>query len=252
MYKYTQICIAISSIILLFKLGKEQNLYFLIGMHTMFLIITYIITHLMEILCPNLKIQKGKDSLKTLFSEYLTGFFPIIIWNSQLITLLTSDYSRSIMNINYAPTDSTLFYLFQIIIQQFSHDIYVFAVHKYILHSKYFWFMHKTHHIKTPSLMTAFTLSVWENAIQSIDLIITANIFGMHNDALMASLTFATMVGLYSHIGYELFPSWWSKCVWTNWYINTSYHDLHHSNGNCNYGYILTCYDKLTGSYKSV
>ena len=250
-YDIMSVLLALISIFSLIIFGKLANLYFLIKLHTVFLLITYVLTKLFSRFCPNNRIQQDKDNLKTLGYEYLVGLFPVIIWNAPMTAFLTSDYPKQWLNFNYDPTNGTLLFVLQVVAHQFVHDIYVFSIHKYMLHSRYFWFMHKPHHIKTPSLITAFTLSVWENAIQSIDMIIIANIFRMHYDAFMTSFLLACVVGLYSHLGFDLFPSWWNKSIFTCWHISTSYHDLHHSQGKCNYGYILTWWDHLTGSYKS-
>jgi lathosterol oxidase len=53
---------------------------------------------------------------------------------------------------------------------------------------------------------------------------------------------------LESHLGYEFMPAWYARVPPFRWFTTSTYHNLHHSTLNGNYGLTFRFWDKVCGT----
>ena len=51
-----------------------------------------------------------------------------------------------------------------------------------------------------------------------------------------------------SHLGYELWPKWLLKVPGLRWVNSATFHSMHHTRVNGNYGLMLRVWDRLLGT----
>ena len=179
-------------------------------------------------------------------TELFKGVFTAV---GGFFVMLASEYAEAQgwMQLKKNSKASTIMFEFSIYFVFF--DLYYYALHRFLLHGKYGWWIHSVHHtsiISNPA--TGFSF----HAIEGI-------ITGGFNPLLGALLSFdrktlfvAQLYGLFNtvfvHLGYELVPMWWNKSPFTKWYLSSQFHDVHHQKINCNYGGFTTICDRMFGT----
>ena len=61
-------------------------------------------------------------------------------------------------------------------------------------------------------------------------------------------MVFQILMNLSVHSGIEYFPKNWYTKWYTKWFISPTFHDIHHSKFNYNFGGFTTIMDRLFGS----
>lgn len=131
------------------------------------------------------------------------------------------------------------------------HDTYFYWTHRLMHHPKVFKIVHLVHHKSTnPSPWAAYAFhpfeAVMEAAIAAIFLF-TIPIHPMH---LGIFFLFMIIYNVYGHLGYELYPKWFSR-HWLGKWINTSVnHNQHHQFFKGNYGLYFLFWDRMMGTIR--
>lgn len=108
---------------------------------------------------------------------------------------------------------------------------------------------HLTHHLSVnPSPWASYTFSGLEGIIQSGIIWVLAFCIPINDYALITFTVIAFVINVYGHLGYEIAPLWFRNTWAFNWLATSTYHNLHHSKFNGNFGLYFRWWDKLLGT----
>ncbi|MBN3943282.1 MAG: sterol desaturase family protein [Nostoc sp. NMS9] len=128
-------------------------------------------------------------------------------------------------------------------------DTYFYFIHRMFHHPLIFRWMHYGHHRSgepTPWSSSAFDLP--EAIVQALFFVGVSFIVPLHFVTLVAALITMTVWAVFTHLGFELFPSS-SKSYWIGrWLIGSMHHSIHHRKYKIHYGLYFTFWDKLLGT----
>jgi len=125
------------------------------------------------------------------------------------------------------------------------HDTYFYWTHR-MMHLKIlFPLFHRTHHLSNnPSPWSAFSFAPPEAIIQGGILPLIAFTIPSHPAAIIFFLLFMTAMNVVGHMGYEFFPSGYTKNRFTQWSNTSTHHNMHHQYVKCNYGLYFNLWDR--------
>ncbi|RYE70648.1 MAG: sterol desaturase family protein [Oxalobacteraceae bacterium] len=129
------------------------------------------------------------------------------------------------------------------------HDTYFYWTHRLMHGRRLFRPVHLTHHrSKAPTAFASYAFSPCEAMVQVgflplwVALVPTApeniGLFALHQ----------VIHNTLGHTGHEIFWPGFTRGRLTRWFTTTTHHDLHHSEGRCNYGLWFTWWDRIMGT----
>jgi len=126
------------------------------------------------------------------------------------------------------------------------HDTYFYWMHRLMHHPKLFRLFHLVHHrSNNPSPWAAYAFHPFEAVLESMIFVIFLFTIPVHSIHLMLFFIFSLVYNVYGHLGFELYPRWFST-HWLGKWINTSVsHNMHHQYFKGNYGLYFTIWDRL-------
>lgn len=128
-------------------------------------------------------------------------------------------------------------------------DTYFYWAHRFLHHPKLFHRVHKIHHYSVdPNPFTTYSFHPLEAAILFLGQMITLSIIPVHDLAVSIWALLTLLNGIVIHLGYEIYPQWFTKSWLTNWKTPCTHHNMHHEKFNGNYALIFTWWDKLMGT----
>lgn len=190
----------------------------------------------------------GKDYAREILSSLRTVFFFAV---TTISTLLLQEIG--IIQLQLAEV-ATLTLVAQVALIIIAHDAYFYWMHRALHHKRLFRLTHLHHHkSRVPTPFTAYSFSPWEAITEAafvpIFLLVTS-LMGVAYAGLAVFIFLWIMItrNVMQHAGVELHPAGWVDTPWLDWISTTTHHDLHHSNGNTNFGFYFTFWDRWMGT----
>ena len=135
-----------------------------------------------------------------------------------------------------------------------AHDAWFYWTHRAMHSKRLFRPVHLHHHkSRTPTPFTAYSFTwleaIIEAAFMPIFLLVTSLMgFAFTGLALLLFIWIQISRNVMQHAGVEIHPAGWVDSKWTDWISTTTHHDLHHSDGNHNFGFYFTWWDRWMGT----
>ncbi len=129
------------------------------------------------------------------------------------------------------------------------HDFYFYWTHRFMHHPRIFKIFHRVHHLSTnPSPWAAFAFHPLEALVEAGILPVLVFIMPMNRFAVLIFFVISTVINVYGHLGYEIYPEWLIKSSAGKW-LNTSVsHNMHHKYFKGNYGFYTRVWDVVFGT----
>lgn len=195
------------------------------------------------------KIQSKDASKKDFIREIKESFSTFLIFGLSgafIVGTPLREYTQLYSNVDKF---GWIYFVVSLFIALIIHDTYFYWSHRWMHGKKLYKLIHLTHHKSiNPSPWASFTFSVVEGAAQSVIIWILAFLLPMHEIALLLFTVIAFIINVYGHLGYEIMPLWYRKTKLFNWIATSTYHNLHHSKFNGNYGLYFRWWDKWMGT----
>lgn len=139
--------------------------------------------------------------------------------------------------------------LFSLVFVIFAHDAYFYWAHRF-MHLKWlFKHVHRVHHLSTnPSPLAAFSFHPLEALIEGGFMAVIIFIIPFHPLILGIFLLFSHMTNVMGHLGYELFPSGFTRHPILGFINSSTHHNMHHRYFTNNYGFYFNFWDRLLGT----
>lgn len=144
-------------------------------------------------------------------------------------------------------------FAFQLIAMIVAHDAYFYWMHRGLHLKHMFRFSHLHHHkSRTPTPWAAYSFSSFEAMTEAAFVpayLLIASVLGapMYDFAIFLFLAHMILRNAIGHAGIEFFPAGWTRGL-LGWITTTTHHDLHHSEGNANFGLYFTWWDRMMGT----
>ena len=130
-----------------------------------------------------------------------------------------------------------------------AHDAYFYWMHRGLHHRRMFRRAHLEHHRSTtPTPWAAYSFAPIEGVFEAAFLPLFLLFVPMHAGVILAFLLHQIARNVLGHMGHELAWPGFTRSRWTGWLSTTTHHDLHHSQGNYNYGLYFTWWDRWMGT----
>jgi len=128
------------------------------------------------------------------------------------------------------------------------HDAYFYWAHRAMHHPRLFPIMHRVHHLsRTPTVLAAYSFSVWEAMIMTLFVPIIITLIPVHPVALFIFLAIMIVRNAMGHSGVEFHPKGWVDSGF-DVFTTVTHHDLHHQKFTGNYGLYFTWWDRWMGT----
>jgi Delta7-sterol 5-desaturase len=125
-------------------------------------------------------------------------------------------------------------------------DTYFYWIHRLLHHPMLFYRVHKIHHTSIdPNPFTTYSFHPLEAAMLFFGYRLVPSIIPVHSLAVDLWLMLTLLNAIAIHLGYEIYPRWFTKSWLTNWKTPCTHHNLHHEKVKGNYALIFTWWDKL-------
>lgn len=197
----------------------------------------------------HLKIQQKYPKMSKVWEEVkhssvtalIFGFLAVIInWMTDMgWTQVYTDFSE--YGIFYA--------VFSFVVLAFVHDAYFYWMH-YAMHKvkplmKFHAIHHKSHN-PTPWAAMAFhpVEAVTEFAIFPL----VVMVMPFHPIVLVLFGLFSFVFNVIGHLGFEVFPKGTTRHPIGRWFNTSTHHNMHHKNGNANFGLYFNIWDTIMGT----
>jgi lathosterol oxidase len=129
------------------------------------------------------------------------------------------------------------------------NDTWFYWWHRLLHHPRLFKFIHAVHHRSVDvNPFTSYSFHAAEGFILGAWAIPMALLVPMSMKVLAIAQVIGLLNNIVSHLGYELLPRWWLKLPVLSWSSSATYHSLHHSQFNGNYGLLFRFWDRLMGT----
>ena len=194
----------------------------------------------------HLKIQNKFPSSNIIISEIFYSFSTMIIF--AIVALLIfklywADFTLIYMDIHQHGIPYFIFSLFSLMI---IHDFYFYITHRAMHHKKIYPIVHKVHHISlNPTPWAAFSFHPIEAFIQIAWIPIIILFIPLHFLSIAIWVMYMMIFNVIGHLGYEFFPKNFVNSFLGKIFFTSSFHNMHHSKNNCNYGLYFVIWDKI-------
>ena len=193
-------------------------------------------------LYDRLKLQIGREMRWSLWSAAIYGIPAGIVmwgWQERGWTAIYSDVTA--FPLWYSPV-SLFVYLF-------AHDTWFYWTHRFMHQPKWFKIAHAVHHdSRPPTAWAAMSFHPIEALIGAVVIPLLVFLVPIHVAVLGLVLAIMTLMGVTNHMGWEMFPRWWTGGPLGRWTITASHHQRHHERYNCNYGLYFRFWDRVCGT----
>jgi len=179
-----------------------------------------------------------KNSLLAILSSVvLTSFVMMMQQNGQIE--IYNDISK--YGIPYA--------IFAFLLIFFVGDAWFYWAHRFLHHPKIYKYIHAVHHRSLDvNPFSSNSFHVLESLLLTLWIIPILLIFPIPTVALGINQGLGTFNNIKSHLGYELYPKFFSKIFPLNLLVTGTNYNLHHTKYNGNYGLQLRLWDMFFGT----
>lgn len=183
-----------------------------------------------------------KDIKLSLISTVVFGLCAAFIMSEYDLglTLLYSDFSK------YGLWYLGISFLGVLILQ----DTYFYFIHRLFHNSLFFKWLHQGHHgSREPTPWTSFAFDPPEAIIQTLFFLVIVFVMPLHFITVIAALITMTVWAVFTHLGFEIFPSSFPRHWLGKWLIGPTHHSTHHRKYTVHYGLYFTWWDKLLNTH---
>lgn len=160
--------------------------------------------------------------------------------------LQRNGFGRLYMDIDAYPV---WWFFVSIVAMLLLHDVWFYWSHRFMHLKAIFPLVHKVHHLSNnPTPWGAFSFHPIEAVIEGMILPLIIVVMPVNFWALMIFLLLMTVMNVTGHLGYELFPSGFTRWGLTKWSNTSTHHNMHHRLVKCNYGLYFNIWDRIMGT----
>lgn len=193
---------------------------------------------------------KVKTKPKVIFREIGSSLltFVVIGFINGILTFILPHGRYGLFYDNYYSeigTYSWAYFFLSIFLMLVIDDTYFYWAHRLLHHPWFYRRVHKVHHYSIdPNPFTTYSFHPVEAASLFFGYRLVPSIIPVHDVAVQLWLLLTLLNAIAIHLGYEIYPQWFTKSKLTSWKCPSTHHNMHHEKVKGNYGLIFTWWDK--------
>ncbi len=192
--------------------------------------------------CPERKIQPGRDGLKRKSKEILASLRALATSS----VLFGTGWFAQMQGWTPSPELSVFSFVVYLAAVVILFDAWFYFGHR-LLHWKPMYQFHAEHHKSVaPTVWSNDSSGVVDTIVQHSFYLLIWFVLPVPALSMIALRVYDQISGMIGHSGFELFASPTTRRPWP--FICTTFHDLHHSRYNYNYGNLFSIWDRLCGT----
>lgn len=186
-----------------------------------------------------------KREIKNAFITFLIG----ALLASSVMVLSKFGYSKVYTNWNAYPAWWNVGVIFVFILID---ETWFYWIHRLIHHPRLYKLIHFEHHKSIDvNPFTAVSFHVLESLLLSLWVVPVLLFIPTYAPAFIVLQFIGLFENIKSHIGYEFYPKWWNRSIF-RFMTTSTYHQLHHTKFNGNYGKFFRIWDKILGTEMTI
>lgn len=143
------------------------------------------------------------------------------------------------------------YFIFTLVAILFIHDFYFFVTHYMMHHKKLYPIIHQIHHVSlNPTPWAAFSFHPIEAVIQIAWLPVLIAVMPLHPFVIFWWAIYMMLFNVIGHLGYEIFSMGYMR-GFGKFFFSSTFHNMHHSKNNCNFGLYFVIWDRFFGTVHS-
>lgn len=156
---------------------------------------------------------------------------------------------------DYVPTQQNIvWHLIAIFMLFFWGEAFFYLVHR-MIHWSPLYFIHRVHHrAQVPNSFTGYSFSILERVVHHLySWVYIWPLAKIIPITAVDAAVYVFVVNMYSiveHTNIRLLPYWWNRRMILKYFIDPTYHAIHHKDQSKNFGLCLNLFDRLLGTYK--
>jgi len=183
-------------------------------------------------------VTEFRMSMLTVFIYGIVGFLTFFGARAGVIEFHSEQYQNGVA-----------YYWFTVVLMIVAHDAYFYWTHRAMHLPGVMKYIHGEHHKSiNPTPWTAYRFDIFEAASHALFVPLFLLFVPMHGSAVVIFLLHMIFRNAMGHSGYELFPRSWATHPILGWINLVTHHDMHHANGQYNFGLYFTWWDRLMGT----
>lgn len=194
----------------------------------------------------NRKIQQALPKKASIWHEVKYSISTILIFSATnliVVKLIQLGYTRFYTDID----EYGIVYLgFSVIAMILIHDTYFYWAHRFMHLKKVYPIVHLVHHKSTnPTPWAAYSFHPIEAFLHALSFPVIIFLIPSHPIAVLLWFTYSFLLNVGGHLGYEVFPSGFTKNKLFGLANTSTHHNMHHKHFDCNYGIYFNVWDQL-------
>ncbi len=218
---------------------------YVIGAGGVYLIVNVLLSRRLS----NRKIRSKTPKFRQMAREFKSSVFAVLVFSfTGLLTHIGIDAGVITIYVD-DPSYGTVYFIGSLVLMILAQDAYFYWTHRLLHLPKAFRRGHSEHHKSiNPTPWTAYSFNAVEAAVHAVFVPLFLLFLPMHGFAIFLFLTHMIIRNAVGHSGYELFPRGWAVHPILGQITMVTHHDMHHSNGNSNFGLYFTWWDRMMGT----
>lgn len=198
-----------------------------------------------------LRIQNALPKKKDYYREVGYSLLSFVIFAAYIVILFKSPVRKYTRIYSHPSELGWPYFWVSIVLCIIIHDAYFYWTHRLMHHPKLFKAFHVLHHKSTnPTPWAAFSFQPLEALVEGGIAAVIVFIIPIQQYAFMIFFIISTIINVYGHLGYEIYPAWLVKSKLGKW-LNTSVaHNMHHKYFNGNYSFYTRFWDIAMGTMR--
>ena len=194
----------------------------------------------------HLRIQEAFPERSSLLREFIYSMITFIIFTVTGVLIFAAKQNGYTLLYDEIDEYGWIYFIASILISILVHDTYFYWAHRFMHLQKVFRYFHRVHHLSVnPSPWAAFSFHPLESILEALILPILVFTLPLHIYSIAIFLTFMTVMNVEGHLGYELFPSGFTRNKLFKWSNTSTHHNMHHRFFSCNYGLYFNWWDRI-------
>jgi lathosterol oxidase len=195
------------------------------------------------------RIQRTFPPGRRMLKEFLWSLSTFVIFSLVGVSLLFLDRAGWIRMYHRIDQHGWAYWTLSIALMLVLHDAYFYWTHRLMHVKQVFRYFHRVHHLSfNPSPWAAFSFHPLEAVVEASVIYVIALTIPFHPSALFAFLLIMTLMNALGHLGYELYPTGFTRHWLGRWFNTSVHHNVHHHRVHCNYGLYFNWWDRLLGT----
>jgi len=218
---------------------------YMIGVGSVFLVVWILFKRQLQ----GRKIRKKIPKAEQMWREFKHSVITVGVYG--LVGMLTYFGSRAGYIEFYSDPAKYgwLYWGYSLLVVIIAHDAYFYWAHRAMHLPGAMKYIHGLHHKSfNPTPWAAYSFDVFEAAVQAAFVPLFLLFMPMHSGVMFIFLGHMILRNAMGHSGYELFPRRWAAHPIFGAITLVTHHDLHHANGQYNFGLYFSWWDRMMGT----